>query len=52
MKAPGSPSSALHTTYLTSPASAFANDHFFPVGNPAPPLPLRPDSVIKLITSS
>ena len=52
MNAPGSPSSALQQTYLTSPCDAFANDHLRPVGKPAPPLPRKPDANISLMTSS
>jgi hypothetical protein len=46
MKAPGSPSSALQSTYLTSPGAAAQNSHFKPVGNPAPPRPRRPEAFI------
>ena len=45
MNAPGSPSSALQTTYLTSPFCAAANDHLSPVGKPAPPRPREPRSL-------
>ena len=48
MKAPGSPSSALQSTYLTSPGVFCANSHFRPAGNPAPPRPRRPE----ILTSS
>ena len=52
IKAPGSPSSALQTTYFCVPFAILVNSHFLPVGNPAPPLPLKPDSEIWFITSS
>ena len=52
MNAPGSPSSALQTTYFCLPSAILVNDHFLPVGNPAPPLPLSPDFSISSITSS
>ena len=54
MNAPGSSSpSALQQTYFwTFPLFPEANFHFFPVGNPAPPLPLNPESRITWITSS
>ena len=52
INAPGSPSSALHTTYFCSPFAILVNSHFFPVGKPAPPLPRSPDSVTSFITSS
>ena len=39
MNAPGSPSSALHTTYLPAPGALATVDHFNPVGYPAPPRP-------------
>ncbi len=52
MNAPGSPSSALTMTYFFPPGCFLARSHFTPVGNPAPPRPLRPESVISLTTSS
>ena len=52
MNAPGSPSSALHTTYFWSALYLLANSHFVPVGKPAPPRPRRPDSFTSAITSS
>ncbi len=48
MNAPGSPSSALHSTYFTSPLELAQNSHFTPVGKPPPPRPRRPE----VITSS
>ena len=52
MKAPGSPSSALQSTYFLSPRAFRQNSHFSPVGNPAPPRPRRPDRLTTSITSS
>ena len=43
MNAPGSPSSALQSTYLTSPLLPAANFHFRPVGKPPPPRPRSPE---------
>ena len=43
MNAPGSPSSPLQMTYLVSPGCLWTMRHFWPVGNPAPPRPRRPD---------
>ena len=52
MQVPGSPSSELHTTYL-SPVYCFGmNDHFSPVGKPAPPRPRRADFFSSAITWS
>ena len=50
MKAPGSPSSALQTTYLGSPGERLVNSHFRPVGKPAPPRPRRPEALISAST--
>ena len=44
MNAPGSPSSALQTTYFTSPAASRVNFHFRQVGKPAPPRPRSPET--------
>src|SRR3989339_1331320 len=52
LKVPGSPSSALQTTYFLFPFAALVNSHFIPVGNPAPPRPLSFDDLIMEITSS
>ena len=44
LNVPGSPSSALHTTYFAPPScpcAAAARFHFVPVGKPAPPRPRR-----------
>jgi hypothetical protein len=50
-RVPGSDSSALHTRYLSmSPWGR--NDAFWPIRNPAPPRPRRPESVICESTSS
>jgi hypothetical protein len=52
LNVPGSPSSALHTTYTGFPVSLGMNDHFSPVGNPAPPRPRSPDALISSMTSA
>ena len=52
MNAPGSPSSALHSTYFTSPFALRVNSHFMPVEKPAPPRPRRPDFFTSSITCS
>ncbi len=46
MKAPGSPSSPLQTTYLGPPGARRVACHLMPVGKPAPPRPRRPEAVI------
>ena len=54
MNAPGSPSSALQQTYLSSGSALLTaqNFHFWPVGKPAPPRPRRPAFLMISITSS
>ena len=49
---PGSPSSALTTTYFAFGLSFGMNCHFIPVGNPAPPRPRRLDSLTMLMSSA
>ena len=44
MNVPGSPSSALQTTYFCSPGDLAANSHFRLVGKPAPPRPRSPEA--------
>ena len=50
--APGSPSSALQTTYFWGAFTLRVICHFKPVGKPPPPLPRKPLSMISLITDS
>ena len=52
MKAPGSPSSALQTTYFTSSGASRVKRHFLAVSKPAPPRPRRPEAAIVATTSS
>ena len=52
MNAPGSPSSALQTTYLRSPSALRQASHLRPVGNPAPPRPRRPERLTSSRTAS
>ncbi len=51
MNAPGSPSSALQTTYLGSAGERLVNSHLRPVGKPAPPRPRSPEAFISARTS-
>ena len=44
LQVPGSDSSKFTTTYVGLPVSIGTNDHFMPVGKPAPPRPRRPES--------
>ena len=50
MNAPGSPSSALQTTYFGESGALRMISHFLPVGKPAPPRPRRPLALISSIT--
>ena len=50
MKAPGSPSSALHTTYF-GPGRPWASAHLTAVGKPAPPRPRRLEASMVSMTS-
>src|SRR5512135_1963703 len=52
MNAPGSPSSPLQMTYLVSLGCLRTMRHFWPVGNPAPPRPRKPDFSIMAMISS
>jgi hypothetical protein len=52
LQVPGSPSSELHTTYLAPGKARGMNDHFRPVGKPAPPRPRRADFLSSAIRSS
>ena len=52
MNAPGSPSSALQTTYFASPAALRVNSHLRHVGKPAPPRPRSPDTRSSFSTES
>ena len=53
LQVPGSNSSALITRKDGRPSDTFGmNDHFIPVGNPAPPRPRRPDAFISSMIAS
>ncbi|OGA64710.1 MAG: hypothetical protein A3F77_16225 [Betaproteobacteria bacterium RIFCSPLOWO2_12_FULL_67_28] len=52
MQVPGSPSSELHTMYLAPGNWRGMNDHFSPVGKPAPPRPRSADFFTSAITRS
>ena len=51
LNVPGSDSSKFATTYVGLPESCGTNDHFTPVGNPAPPRPRRPLAFTASISS-
>ncbi len=52
LKAPGSLSSALQTTYLGVAGSLPTSSHLRPVGKPAPPMPRRPDCPMRSRTAA
>jgi hypothetical protein len=52
LQVPGSPSSELHTTYFGPGKARGMNDHFRPVGKPAPPRPRRADFFRSAMMSS
>ena len=52
MKAPGSPSSPLHTTYFFPVGWRRTLSHLRPAGKPPPPRPRRPESEISLQMAS
>ena len=52
LQVPGSDSSALTTRYFGLGLSCGMNDHFMPVGKPAPPRPRRPESLTAVMIAS
>src|SRR5680860_426924 len=52
LNVPGSDSSALQSRKWGLPEFIGMNDHFTPVGNPAPPRPRRPEFLTTLMTSA
>ena len=52
MKAPGSPSSPLQSTYFTAPRERRHSSHLSAVRKPAPPRPRSPEALTSAMTSS
>src|ERR1700761_9064823 len=52
LQVPGSDSSPLTRTYLGFSETLGTNDHFMPVGKPAPPRPRRPEAFMVLMIHS
>jgi len=52
LKVPGSPSSVLHTTYLSPGKARGMKLHFRPVGKPAPPRPRSTEVLTSAMTWS